>query len=232
MLRERSDTRDVLRRVAGVPNLDAIQADLAQRLETCARRLSAGVSEHRYATRLVYERDGVAHWKVILVDVSRSAKSKPAVEGFPLVARASERYDCASDVGPADRTLPGILEYPLHGNRYSELLEPLHDPLRARATALAKSGEAGLHDFEARDVQPEHVHLSAVVRAQLDAWYDADTQCFTRLRRRRNARERIVIGERDRIELRSRGGLHHFRGRQRAVRCGGVHVQVHQAALR
>lgn len=232
MFGESADTSDVLGAVAGVPHLDAVEAEATQLFQALASRRGAGVRENSDTTSFVHEGDGLAHTKVLLLHVRGPSETEPPIEGLALVPCPPERHDSASDMRPPDGAGAGVLENVLHGHRHAKLVQTIDDPDRSRPARLTEPGQPSLENLGARYVEPEKVNLAAIVRAELDARYDSHAQSLARRGGLRNAAERVVIGKRDRLEPRARSRCHYLRGPERAVGRGRVHVKIDKTAVR
>jgi hypothetical protein len=223
----------VLAALARVQDLEAVQAESDERLDHRPRAVAPGMREHRDAAGGVHQVDGVGRVERLLSDERRPSVADVAVERLALLAHEARVHERARDVWPADRATAGVGEHRVHRHRRPELPKAGDHLLGATDAAGAKVRELGLERVGRLHVEGEQVDLTLhVKRAQLHAWHDAQAErgaCGLRLG---HAGHRVVVGERERGELRrARCGDHRSR-RQRTVGGRGVGVQVDEAGAR
>lgn len=139
----------------------------------------------------------------------------------------AELDECGGDVRPADRSVPGDPGDLLPLDGHAELLELAHHGAGARhpvvAYEFAFAGQLGLVGVE--EVR-QHVQAHAVDPAGELGAGDEGEPLGEGGGRLGVTAHGVVVGERDDVQARGGGVRHQLRGGVRAVRGGGVGVQV------
>jgi hypothetical protein len=227
MLDEREQAHRVLRRVTGVADLDAIDPLLDQGGNTISSARLRRVSENRETAGALDQTDRIGHWKLVLRDESGTAVSEVPVERIAKIRRPSLGDHCARDVRPADRAARGLLEHRREVDADAELIEPNHHSLGAQTAHFTKRDETRFELTRVAQVQSQNVRFDlSFDGTQLDASHDAHAELLTGGDSLGDPRDGIVIGEGKRAEADALRLSYDVGGRSRAVRRGGMGVQV------
>ena len=109
-------------------------------------------------------------------------------------------------------------------------MKALDDALGSRTAGLAELGQMRVELFGLVEMEPEQMKLASLVqRAQLDTGNDSQPGVCRRIPRRRQAGERVVIGERECAQPNgNRGGDDRFR-RECAIGSSRVRMKIDKA---
>ena len=133
-------------------------------------------------------------------------------------------------MGPSNRSACRLREYIIHRDAKADRVEALYNPLRSRASHLPQLGESRIERREIAEVQPKKVRLPRrVYGAQLDTRDDTDTGARPGGSSLMQARDRIVVGYRNRIEARLPRGDDEGSRRRDAVGGSRMRVKVDEA---
>jgi hypothetical protein len=222
------ETRPQVRIVTGVPGLDRVQPLLLESLDqgSGASFLEMGHRDHASCV-MDNGRDG-SKWGESLFHECGPTSPDPTIEGIVGVKCSAMPYDRASDVWPANRTAPRLLQHALEGQLHTmplQLLDHLLSPPHpVRPAAFQKILELGR---VRRHVVTQHVHLTPVRRNRELASGDyPHTKALPFRERLRNSGHRVVIGEPDSVEAGGGGSLHDSFRSHASVGGRRVHVKI------
>jgi hypothetical protein len=167
-----------------------------------------------------------------LGDVARTRPPHVAIEGIVQVGGVTQSHQGTRDVWSPDHPGSRLEQNIVNVKGKSDRLQFRHDvaaPLQPIPLPLAEEFlETGI--FERKEISQD-VHLAPAGRdGKLTAADDTHALLRACGDRRRNAVERVVIGQRDRREARSLGARNDLFRSELAVRRGRVQVQIDSPA--
>jgi len=176
--------------------------------------------------------DRVREGPAILRDKGHFAVAKVPLERLAKIPGPSTSNQGTSDMGSADGASGSLLEHRLERDGNIERIEAVDDSLRPIDAHLANGDQPVLELRQIAQVQAEDVRLGIVFHsAQLDAVDDTQAELRPRGSRVGQARQGIVIGERNGHEASRLRGARDIRGRAGSVGRGGMRVKVDEVVL-
>ena len=227
MLDEGVELSDLVRRMSGMPHLETIEAGFHQRLHPAPVSIGAWMRQKRETPRAMDQRDCVGDADAVLGHKRRTIGTEVAIESVAKIHGPPVCNQHSRDVRPTDRTTGCLVEHGVERDRNAEPVQRFDDALGAGAACGAEHRQLSLELFESGEVQAQHVHFAvAFDGTELHARNDSDSESFTCLTSLGDAGERIVIGERDRLETGSLCRLDDAGRRYGAVGRRRVHMQI------
>jgi hypothetical protein len=219
--------------VVAVVDLEADHAGVGHPFDQLVRHRGLvaphpGVRKDADATRASDERDGVDRVEGVLRDAGRPAVGDVPVERLLLGLDDPGLDHRLRDVRPNDVAAARDLADAFERDRQPERLELLDHELAAAQTRVTQTSEL-LAKGGIVDVRPEAEDVDAraeVLGGELDAGNDVDADLDARRRRLLEAVGRVVVRERDDVELALGRQTNELGRRERAVGAVRMRVQV------
>jgi len=213
--------------MTGMAYLDAVDPLLDQGSDAISRSALCRMSENRETTSAMDQLNRLGHRQLVLRNERGAAIPQISVERVAKIRRPSLGDHCARDMRPSNGAATRLLEDRREVDTNAELIQPNNHALGPEATHLAKLDEAPLELARIPEVQAENVRLDlALDRTQLDAGHQSNSERLARDHRFSDPGDRVVIGQRERTEANALGLAHDVRRRPRAVRRGGMGVEI------
>ena len=232
LLAEGRKPRQILAAVAWVPNFEAIESECRESFNAIPCALALRMRPDCDATTLVYERDSVGEIETKLADVGRLPVAQPAIECVSHVARPSTGDHGARHVRPSDGTAGGLYLHHLDRDRHAVLVQSRNDFDRAINTGSLHLDQSLSKHRRVAQVQPEQMNLPCTVNcAELDTVHQVDAKCVGSLLTRCESVKRIMISDRNGLQISGFGQRDQFRRSCAAVGRGGVRMQIDVRAL-
>lgn len=233
LARQRVEALRIVRAVARMQYLDSIETVGYERREPLARSNGPRVRQYGQSARAVNETDRIRQRQPLFRDERRLAISQPALERFAKINGESGRDHRTRHVRPTHSSAGGLLQHRVEGDRNSQRIEPLDDPGRASNAHLAQRNEAMLELGKLAQMKTEDMSFDgAFDGAELDATDHPNTESRARSRGVSEARDSVVIREREGDQTSRASGDDHVGRRARPVGRGRVRMQVNEFVLR
>src|SRR6185437_4673832 len=195
-------------RVAGMLDLDAVEAERCESHETLARTVATRMGPHGQCACGVCKADRVADVEPRLGNVRALAGAEIPVECIAVIRNVSRTNHRARDVRSSERTPRSLRENVVDAHRHARGGESLDDGVAAIDPLALKAFETGSDCVGVTDVQCKQMHLEVpVIRTELASTYDPDSEARARGECLIVSRYGVVIGDRDRTKLRVKGCL-------------------------
>ena len=220
------------RRVLAVVALEPHQARGDQLRDHLVAVRETGMGEDGNARGLADEPHGVLGREPLPGHVARLARGQVPVEGLAHGLDVAALHHGLRDVRPARRAFADEGEDLVRIDGHSQLAEPRRHAVDALAPLFPLGAAEVLEPCGlVVDVVTEDVDLGALdVAVDVDARNDRERGVAGRLvQRLRQAARGVVVGDGEHPEPPVRGLLHQFPGREAAVGCRRVGVEVYRA---
>ncbi len=169
-----------------------------------------------------------------LLDECRFAPSDESVEGIARVSRSSMADDRAGHMGPSHGPARGLLEDAFERHIDAQAVKTANHFLGSADPVGAAALQEAIQVLRpGRQVIAEHMHFAPRGGdGELTSGDNPHSITISRRERLGQAGQRVVIGERNRLQICGSGPLNDSRGRHSPIGRGRMNVEVDQVLAR